>query len=327
VNLEELSFFNRQLAGMVASGIPLEGALKHLCSEMAKGKLRSEIEALEAQLREGAPLAEAIGCRSLPPLYVSMVRLAATSGDLPAVLTMLADHYEQEAVAWTKLRGLMVYPHIVLTVALAFSVMMTRVLHRYLDEVIGYYSVMRWSVSDLVRYKAELYVPPVALGVLLAVALLAGVFPGWRRWLRWRAPAFKDASMARVASAMSVMLRSGCTLEETFAAVADLEAGTPAAPEIERWRERHGEGHGAFSEIAAGSVVFPPFFVWIASTAGEDLASGFERAGGVYTRRARHRTEMMLYAALPLAVLVIGLVILGEAWVFAKVLTALWRPL
>ena len=126
---------------------------------------------------------------------------------------------------------------------------------------------------------------------------------------------------------MSVMLRSGCRLDDTLAAVADLEAGTPAEAELRRWRKRHSAGHGAFAAIAEGSAVFPPFFVWVVSSAGEDLASGLTRAAGVYDRRACYRTEVMLYAALPLAILVIGVVILGEAWVFAKALTGIQKAI
>ena len=46
--------------------------------------------------------------------------------------------------------------------------------------------------------------------------------------------------------------------------------------------------------------------------AGEDVASGFERASAIYASRAAHRTEILLYAALPVAVLLLGVVILTQ---------------
>src|SRR5256885_7805883 len=48
MKLEELAFVNQQLAGMLKSGIPLEGALRQLCANMRRGQLRVELEALEA---------------------------------------------------------------------------------------------------------------------------------------------------------------------------------------------------------------------------------------------------------------------------------------
>ena len=37
---DEFAFFNQQLAAMLRDGIPLEGALRRLCSEMRRGSLR-----------------------------------------------------------------------------------------------------------------------------------------------------------------------------------------------------------------------------------------------------------------------------------------------
>jgi type II secretory pathway component PulF len=34
---DEFAFFNQQLAAMLRDGIPLEGALRHLCAEMRSG--------------------------------------------------------------------------------------------------------------------------------------------------------------------------------------------------------------------------------------------------------------------------------------------------
>jgi type II secretory pathway component PulF len=60
MNLDEFPFVNQQLAGMLKSGIPLEGALKQLCATMRRGALRGELEKLEADLTQGVPLAEAL---------------------------------------------------------------------------------------------------------------------------------------------------------------------------------------------------------------------------------------------------------------------------
>ena len=66
MNLDELTFANRQLADMLKSGVPLEGSLHHLCSTMNRGKLRSELQAFEQDLTRGKPLNEALETRKLP---------------------------------------------------------------------------------------------------------------------------------------------------------------------------------------------------------------------------------------------------------------------
>ena len=55
---DELAFFNQQLAAMLRDGMPLEGALRRLCEDMRAGPLRSELQALEAELAKGTPMAE-----------------------------------------------------------------------------------------------------------------------------------------------------------------------------------------------------------------------------------------------------------------------------
>ena len=59
--------------------------------------------------------------RQLPELYRCLVEVGAQSNDLPDVLTLLADHYQRRYHIWTRLKGLMVYPFIVLTASLLRS--------------------------------------------------------------------------------------------------------------------------------------------------------------------------------------------------------------
>src|SRR6059058_4176168 len=94
MNHEEFAFVNHQLAGMLRDGIPLEGSLRQLCSQMQRGQLRSELQLLERDLAKGVPLATALTARKLPELYVQTLQIGARTNDLPAVLTLLADHYQ-----------------------------------------------------------------------------------------------------------------------------------------------------------------------------------------------------------------------------------------
>ncbi len=122
MRLEELAFANQQLAGMLEAGLPLEGALRQLCAGMRRGVLRTELAQLEADLAQGMPLDQALGARRLPEFYVAMLRAGAASHNLPGVLLLLGDYYQQVHSVWTRLKGLMVYPAIVLVTSLLFSV-------------------------------------------------------------------------------------------------------------------------------------------------------------------------------------------------------------
>ena len=179
MNHDEFAFFNQQLAAMLRSGIPLEGALKQLCVGMKTGPLRAELQLLEEDLNKGTPLKEALGRRTLPELYLRMVEIGARSNDLPGVLTLLADHYQRVNVLWTRLKGLMVYPLIVLVVALGLTIVMSVLFGRFISEYFGS-AAMFGQAPPAFAWVAGLWLPPVLIG--LAVGLIAAVLavPSWR---------------------------------------------------------------------------------------------------------------------------------------------------
>lgn len=139
-----------------------------------------------------------------------------------------------------------------------------------------------------------------------------GLWPATRRWLRWRLPGFREANLAQLAAALHLLLARGGHLDESLALLAELEGPSPAGRELVRWRQRLAAGAGRLEVFAAPSRTFPRLFVWLVTRAGSDLAGGFRRAAELYHQRAQHQAEMLLHAALPVAVLFLGLLILVQ---------------
>lgn len=316
---DEFAFFNQQLASMVRDGIPLEAALRRLCAEMRSGSLRGELEKLGDDLARGIPLRDAVRARQLPELYRQMLEVGAQSNDLPGVLTMMADHYQQTHLITTRLKGLMVYPSIVLICSLLLSIFFA-ILTNYLRfsfVAIGWHR----PTSDFAQIGP--WLSPVILAVAVIGLVVAFAPTQARRFLRWRLPAFKEASLTRVASAIALMLKAGVQLDDALGLVAKLEHGTSAEAELALWRQRLASGQGRLSEMASGGKVFPPLFVWTVSQAREDLASGFQRAADIYRGRANYRTELLMYSALPCAIIALALMILLQVIPAAKILVEL----
>ncbi len=299
---DELAFFNQQLAAMLRDGMPLEGALRRLCEDMRAGPLRSELQALEAELAKGTPMADALQARQLPELYKRMILVGVKSGDLPGALTMLADYFQRQSNLWTRLKGLMVYPLIILVAAFLVAGSLSYLLSTFLW---GNFAFLANS-AQVPAIWLGLWVSPTILGLTVLAALVAVTVPALRRKLRWRLPTFKEASLSQVAAAMAMMLRNRVPLADALALTEQLEGGTIAAEDIAHWRRRLASGEGKFSEMTVSSRVFPPLFVWTVAQAGEDLSGGFQRAAELYHNRALYRSEMLLYSFLPCSVLALA---------------------
>ena len=304
---DEFSFFNQQLATMLRDGIPLEGALKQLCAGMRAGKLRAEMEQLEADLARGTSLKEALGRRALPQFYVRMVEVGARANDLPGMLTLLADHYHRANALWTRLKGLMVYPLLVIVVSLGLTLMLSlafgRYLSRFFDELVPSHSSLA----------ASMWMPPLLLAAAALLGLVAVSVPSWRARLRWRLPAFREASLAQLASAMALMLRNGATLAETLAMAEGLETAAPAGRALAKWRNLVESGQGKPAQWSGDNRPFPPLFLWLVQRGGEDVAAGLQKAAEIYHTRASYRIELALYGALPVSILLVGQMVFWQA--------------
>jgi type II secretory pathway component PulF len=306
MNHDEFAFFNQQLAAMLREGLPLEGALRQLAADMRTGPLRAELERLEADLSRGTPLNQALAARNLPPLFVRMVEVGTRGNDLPGVLTLLADHYHRANAVWTRLKGLMVYPLIVIFVGLGLTVFLSFLFSRFLS---GLFEQFPQPPSLLLL---TMWFPPFLFAVAAVLGICAMSIPSWRARLRWRLPAFREAGLAQVASALSLMLQKGTPLPDALAMAEVLESGSPAAPALARWRAAIQAGRGKPAQWSPDTKPFPPLFLWLVQRSGENVSAGFQKAAEIYQARAAYRVELLLYGALPVSMLLLGLMIFWQ---------------
>jgi len=316
---DEFAFFNQQLAAMLRDGIPLEGALRRLCQEMRAGSLRTELQSLEADLAKGTPMADALAPRQLPELYKRMILVGVKSGDLPGALTMLADYFQRQNNVWTRLKSMMVYPLIVMFVAFLISVvlafMWTCVIGPSMQNVFGGMGIRLPAATIFALGSLQaIWVFPVVLGVLFLLAASVVFVPGLRGKYLWRLPAFKEATVSRIASSLALLMKNGVNLPDAIGLVEQLETSTAATADLQQWRRKLAAGTAKFSEVAAVNRLIPPLFVWVVASAGEDLTAGFNRAAEIYHSRAIYRTEVALYSVLPIASLFLGAVVLSQAF-------------
>ena len=120
-NAPALAIWTRQVAGLVAAGLPLERALTALADESEDERQQALVAALRAEVNAGATFAKALSHypREFPDIYVAVVGAGEQSGKLGLVLERLATDLEESLALHARLLGAALYPAIVTLVALA----------------------------------------------------------------------------------------------------------------------------------------------------------------------------------------------------------------
>ena len=123
-NATALGVWTRQLAGLVAAGMPLERALSALADEAENDKLRNLVATLRSEVNAGSAFARALAQfpREFSASYSAVVAAGEQSGQLGTVLERLADDLEGREALRNKLIAAALYPAIVTLVAIVIVV-------------------------------------------------------------------------------------------------------------------------------------------------------------------------------------------------------------
>jgi type IV pilus assembly protein PilC len=93
----EIAQFVRTLSTLLGGGTPLVSALQTSSAAIGSRLIATSIEQASERVREGKTLSESLAETQLvPPLALEMIEVGEASGALPAMLTSVAEFYEEE---------------------------------------------------------------------------------------------------------------------------------------------------------------------------------------------------------------------------------------
>ena len=122
VNPAMLWLATRQLATLVAAGMPLVESIRALGDQLDQSRLKRVFAGVCDRVNEGSTMADAMReyPKVFPRLYVNMIASGEVSGSLDVVLERLADLLESQAALRRKVLSALTYP--ILMLCLCFGV-------------------------------------------------------------------------------------------------------------------------------------------------------------------------------------------------------------
>jgi type IV pilus assembly protein PilC len=118
-----ISRFTRQFATMIAAGLPMVQCLEILSQQMESAPLRKVIAEIKESVQAGTTLAEALSKHKkvFDDLFVNMVDAGEIGGALDVILMRLATYREKADALVRKVKGALIYPAVVMTVAMGVT--------------------------------------------------------------------------------------------------------------------------------------------------------------------------------------------------------------
>lgn len=114
IGMKELSNFTKQLAVMIAAGVPILQALEILYRAEKNPSLKAAIKKIASDVGEGKTIAEAMSAqKGFDKLYCNLVRAGEAGGILEQILKKLASHMEKQEKTKAQIKSAMMYPSIV----------------------------------------------------------------------------------------------------------------------------------------------------------------------------------------------------------------------
>src|SRR5712675_1282953 len=119
ISQKDIVVFTRQFATMIDAGLPLVQCLDILASQLDNAAFREVLTKVKVKVESGSTLADALKDhpKVFDTLFVQLVAAGEIGGILDTILNRLAAYIEKNEKLKAKVKGAMVYPSIVLVVA------------------------------------------------------------------------------------------------------------------------------------------------------------------------------------------------------------------
>jgi len=321
---DDLTVFARQVAVTLDSGVPLLKSLKSILRQVPSRRFYDLLSNVSQDVENGLSFRDSLAKhpKVFSSLWVNLVETGEASGNLPTILERLAGYLERRAALKRKTISAMVYPLILVAVALsAMFIFVIAVIPKF-QEIFSNFDIQLPAPTQVLIGLSSFLRGNFLLLLIVSVGIIIGIFR-FRRTETGRAffdrllfnlPLIKEylrlAETERFASTMSTLLESGVPILYALEISARSAGSVIARDIISKVKDEVREGR-ALSRPLDESDFFPPMVIQMIDVGEEvgELDKMFKRIAGHYSEIMETMIERFAAAFEPLMIVVMGITI------------------
>ena len=274
VTTKDLLVFTRQFSVMIDAGLPLVQGLEIIAAQADNAEFRRVLTDVKLRVESGSTFADSLAQhpKVFDELFTQLVRAGEIGGILDTILQRLGAYIEKNEKLKRRVKGAMVYPSIVLVVAVGVTLVMlmfvTPTFEKMFKDFGGAMPAPTQFLIDLSHFLTNYWYVVFGIPVALFVAWRAwvGTESGRRQWdaftlkLPVVGPLIRKIAVARFTRTLGTMLSSGVPILDALEIVAKSAGNKTIERGILTVRARIAEGKNIAGPLAETGV-FPPMVV------------------------------------------------------------------
>jgi len=322
VKLPDVLFFTRQLAAMLAAGIPLTRCLNTLSKQSENANLSSIAGEVAGNVEAGMNLSEALKAypEVFSSMYIDMIKAGEIGGSMEEMLNRLADQLERDKKLRDSIRSATFYP----VAVMAFALLVVLAMLTFVVPVFAKFfpagmelplpTKIVLAISGSIRKYGFIYMLAFILSGIGLRFFLAGE-TGRRMWdsVKFRLPVvgslIKKTVIARFSRTLSTLLAGGIPVLQALEAAGPASGSGQVAEIVKNAAEGIQEGQSIAAPLEE-SGFFPPMLIDMVSVGEEtgQLASLLSQVADFYEEEVATMTKGLTSMLEPVLLITIGIV-------------------